>query len=876
MRLRFLLLLPVLVFAVTVANAEKRSKKRVDKTEKKAEEKETAYEKLFKDKKCETVKGLITLHKMNGKIYFEFPLSLLEKDMLIGSTITETTDNQFGSVGEKPSEPLHIRFVKTDSTVTLRRVATGLITENPLIAERLKVSATPAIVKKFEIKAYNPDSTAVVFDMTDYLLSDNKKMDPFSPYSPIAAMGADVDRDFERENSQILKIKAFPDNVSVQSALTYSVSVGKDGNYALKDMPFTAVLTRTFILLPEEPMRPRMADPRIGIFFQQKTEFHTEGKGVRNVYYANRWRLEPFDEEAYRRGETVEPKKPIVFYIDDAFPEKWRKYVKLGVETWQEAFEKIGFKNAILAKDFPTDDPGFDPDNLKYSCIRYSPSQMANAMGPSWTDPRTGEIINASVTVYHNILELVQTWRFLQTAPTDPEARAMVLSDEVLGDCLRYVISHEVGHCLALMHNMSGSAGIPTDSLRSPSFTQKYGTTHSIMDYARNNYVAQPGDKEKGVKLTPPKLGLYDLYAVKWLYTPISEAKTSKEEVAVLDRWISEKSGDPVYRYGKQQFGYRYDPTAFEEDLGDDAVKASEYGIRNLKYLLSHLNEWVGKTDKDYAFRQLIYNEVVYQYVRYLSFVLYNIGGIHLNERYDGDRWPSYSTVPRVQQKKALSFLLSQLEDMSWIDNEEVLKGFPLKGNIASDLENAVIDGVITRGGAVSLCADKAGADAYTQKEYLKDLSDYIWRPTRNGKILKPVEKKMQIQYVSHLIKGSVSSVKSGSGKRNAVAADGEGIRLPEYVKERRQADFGMQPADCEWMFAEQILPCVTTAVRPEEIRGFDYDLKLKAPAEPTDHLYFAQLKQILALLKSKENTGSADTRQHYRLLIYKIGQALD
>ena len=242
------------------------------------------------------------------------------------------------------------------------------------------------------------------------------------------------------------------------------------------------------------------------------------------------------------------------------------------MEEWQKAFEEIGFKNAIVAMDFPTDDPEFDPDNLKYSCVRYSPSLVANAMGPSWTDPRTGEILNASVYLYHNLVKLVQDWRFLQTSPADPDVRKVMFDEETLGACIRYVVAHEVGHCLALMHNMSGSAAIPTDSLRSPSFTRKYGTTYSIMDYARNNYVAQPGDKERGVKLTPPDLGVYDLYAIKWLYTPLLDARSARDEVVTLNRWITEKSGDPVYRYGKQQIFSRFDPSSVEADLGDDAM----------------------------------------------------------------------------------------------------------------------------------------------------------------------------------------------------------------------------------------------------------------------------------------------------------------
>ena len=561
-------------------------KKKGKKEEKVEVKKETPYEKFFKGKKCETVKGLIILHKMDNKIYFELPLSLLGKDMLIGSTVTEITNNGFANVGEKPHEPMHVMFTRTDSTINLRQVTCAYMSKDRNLQERIKTSMMPAIIENLAIKAYSPDSTAVVIDMTNFLLSDNEQLNPFSAYAPVTWSGAWIEKEFKRNNSQIAKIKAFDDNVSVQSSLTYSVSLRDKRSYYWYKEPFTAVMTRTFLLLPEEPMRPRLADPRINIFWQGYSEFSNEGNGMKPLYYANRWRLEPKDEAAYRRGELVEPKKPIVFYIDNAFPEMWKPYMKYAVEVWQKAFENIGFKNAIIAKDFPTDDPEFDPDNLKYSCIRYSPSSVANAMGPSWTDPRTGEIINASVYVYHNVIKLVQDWRFLHTAAVDSDVRKVVLDDEIIGDCIRYVVSHEVGHCLALMHNMSASAAIPVDSLRSPSFTQKYGTTYSIMDYARNNYVAQPGDKEKGVRLTPPELGLYDMFSISWLYRPLLDAKTPEDEVPTLSKWISEKSGNLAYRYGKQQFRTRLDPSSVEEDLGDDAMKAGVYGIKNLKIIL--------------------------------------------------------------------------------------------------------------------------------------------------------------------------------------------------------------------------------------------------------------------------------------------------
>ena len=851
-------------------------KKKGKKEEKVEVKKETPYEKFFKGKKCETVKGLIILHKMDNKIYFELPLSLLGKDMLIGSTVTEITNNGFANVGEKPHEPMHVMFTRTDSTINLRQETCAYMSKDRNLQERIKTSMMPAIIENLAIKAYSPDSTAVVIDMTNFLLSDNEQLNPFSAYAPVTWSGAWIEKEFKRNNSQIAKIKAFDDNVSVQSSLTYSVSLRDKRSYYWYKEPFTAVMTRTFLLLPEEPMRPRLADPRINIFWQGYSEFSNEGNGMKPLYYANRWRLEPKDEAAYRRGELVEPKKPIVFYIDNAFPEMWKPYMKYAVEVWQKAFENIGFKNAIIAKDFPTDDPEFDPDNLKYSCIRYSPSSVANAMGPSWTDPRTGEIINASVYVYHNVIKLVQDWRFLHTAAVDSDVRKVVLDDEIIGDCIRYVVSHEVGHCLALMHNMSASAAIPVDSLRSPSFTQKYGTTYSIMDYARNNYVAQPGDKEKGVRLTPPELGLYDMFSISWLYRPLLDAKTPEDEVPTLSKWISEKSGNLAYRYGKQQFRTRLDPSSVEEDLGDDAMKAGVYGIKNLKIILANLNGWVGKDDPDYRFRLNMYNEVIYQYFRYLNNVLMNIGGIYMNERYDGDVLPSYTVVPRKDQRRAVKFLLDQMKDMDWLDAKEMQEGYPLRGNIASYLQDEIFFAMIKQIGNVMICASKSlGEDVYTAEDYMKDIYDYVWAPTQQGKTLTSIEKLMQINLLTTIMdQAGVVSEQKGT----PFALAGNMIRIPEVMKEQSRAAYGLISEEFAGIYSnlERLVPFESEdLLRQAERMGFDSYVGVTAPYIPTGHIYFDVLKKTLSLLKSKVNTGSTDTKQHYKLLIYKIEKAL-
>ncbi|KIO44140.1 MULTISPECIES: zinc-dependent metalloprotease [Sanguibacteroides] len=857
-----IILLVVLLMPFLAEAQKKKGKKGKGEVEQevKAPKKESAYDKLFKDKAHESAKGLMTVHKIDGKVYFEVPLNLLGKEMLIGSAIAENSSSLFGAVGEKPHEPLHVVFTRTDSLLNLREANSLHTTDNERMRQNVELSAIQAVIKNFEIKAYSPDSTAVVIDMTDFLTNENEKLDPFSPWMPILMeywRDARLEKEFQQAHTQIGKISAFENNVNVQTSFTYTVSINADNWYWLYKMPYTATMSRTFLLLPEKPMRSRIADPRIGIFFGGKYLYSDKERGVEVVYDANRWRLEPKDVEAYKRGELVEPIKPIVFYVDDNFPAAWKEYVKAGVEEWQAAFEKIGFKNAIIAKDFPKDDPDFDPENLNYSCVRYSPSSVANAMGPSWTDPRSGEILQANVSVYHNLIQLVQDWRFLQTSPADPSVRKIQLDDATVGDCIRYVIAHEIGHCLGLMHNMAASAAIPTDSLRSPSFTRKYGTTYSIMDYARNNYVAQPGDAARGVKMTPPNLGLYDYYAIKWLYTFLPDAQTAKDELPTLERWISDKSGDPIYRYGKQQIWAHYDPSSFEEDLGDDAIKSATYGVKNLKYVLAHLNEWTAGEDLDYSFRERMYNEIVYQYVRYLNHVAANIGGIYLNESYQGDKRPNYAFVPREKQKRALRFLLNQIKDAGWLENPDFQKEMPLMGNISRELEDKIMSGILGRLGAVSYCAEKAPANqVYTSSDYLNDLYDFIFTPTKQGKTLSNVEKKMQLALLSQVIGGAnvEKDAKGGKGRVRMI------VEVPESVRAKSLKYYG------------QVMGNRGLADK----QGFSYYVDIQMGNADVAPYYYDLMKKTLNLLKNQAMTGSSDTRLHYKLLIHKLEQALN
>ena len=672
------LLIPALLLAAKPSKSKGKNKKKAktEQTDTASVKKTSDYDKLFKGKKCQTVKGLVTIHKVDGeKLYFELPMSIFGREMLLGSTVSETSNNDHGVVGYKAKDPLHVTFAKEGHKSVQLCLVNDIYSgdgKDKGIDEAVRRSSIPGIYRAFKIEAYNADSTAVVIDVTNLFMEDNDDLTPFDPYSTFGYKPFSRTTSFQKSNSHLGDIKAFEDNVTVKSYLSYTTTVTYSNGPMIGKIEdkraFTALVTRTLLLLPEKEMRPRIADPRMNIFVTGKARFSSNmNRGTLPVYYARHWRVEPKDVEAYKRGELVEPVKPIVFYLDDAFPALWRDPIRRGVLRWNKAFEKIGFKNVMHIEDFPKDDPEFDPDNLKYSCVRYAPVTIQNAMGPSWTDPRSGEILNASVYVYHDVMKLLNNWLFVQTAQADERVRAVTIPEEVIGDGLRYVVAHEVGHCLGYMHNMSASAVIPVDSLRSPSFTQKYGTTTSIMDYARFNYVAQPGDMERGVRMTPPRFGVYDYYAVKWLYTPVFDAASPEEVYKITSRWITEAAADPVLRYGKQQ-GAVLDPRSQTEDLGDDAVKASEYGIHNLRYILENLDAWLASGDDDYSQRNGMYTNIVNQYVTYIQHVYANIGGIYLNEKLEGDPVEAVACVPREKQRRALQFILAELKRMEWLD----------------------------------------------------------------------------------------------------------------------------------------------------------------------------------------------------------------
>lgn len=749
------------------------------------------YEKTFvKDPSCvsySNADGFVKFHKVSGKLYMELSDRAIGKRMLMASTVTAVSDPEVLPVGYKPTKPLYVRFERPDSLVINLCEITLLPdydkTDSALSAA-VRRTTLDTVLETFPLYCESPDGDAAVFDVTSFFGGGNEKLGPVKSGT---SNYISTKFSLKKASDLVTGVKVFEDNAAVTSSHTYTINSDVLGLVSLKkDEPFTVTTTRTILMLPDDIMASRKADSRIGIFLTDRRLLR-DGEEIDKYSVINRWRIEPSDTAAYLGGECVEPEEHIVFYIDDAFPSKWKDAAVRGVLRWNSAFEDIGFKDVIQVRDFPDDDPEFDPDNLKYSCIRYVPSTVANAMGPSWVDPVSGEIINASVIVYNDVVSLAGGWRFCQTAQLDPRARLAQMPQDLLEETIEYVLAHEVGHCLGFMHNMAASAAWPTDSLRSPSFTRANGTTASIMDYARFNYVAQPEDI--GVSLDPPYLGPYDRFLVKYAYSFIPEDADS-----VVERWVDEKAGDPVYRYGRQQVKARYDPSAIEEDLGNDPVRSSEYGISNLKYIIAHNGEWADDaTDPDGKLRRERYKLIVKQMGRYLSAVAANVGGIYLNQVKSGvSSLEPAVAVPAGVQKESLEWVLDNLLDMDWLSAEAascprilaVDEADILVFNTASDLfstwENVIISSYMARD------------DIFTLVDWLKTIDSVIWRGD-----LTPDRMTIQKIYVNSLV--SAASRKTSISKLSLLSDDLSSGSLP--------ADDSFGPAGYSWQTKVNIKP---------------------------------------------------------------------
>lgn len=720
-----------------------------DPVEKKADSTGTQSKKLQPYNKIitETAKsklGLFTVSQADTKFYFQIPDSLFNRYMLVVTRYLATPEGLGSFGGEKVNEQT-IYFEKgPNNTVFLRSLQYKQDVRNAdsMLAKALAGSNENPIVGAFPIKTINPDTKNIVIEVTDVFKKDNPMFSLASQEKTEKKLTALAD-----DKSFIETIDAYPINIEVKTTKTYTNTLASSGTMTLR-------LNTSIVLLPKTPMRKRFADERVGYFANKYVLFDDDEQRAKTKFIIQRYRLEPKDEdiEKYQKGELVEPKKQIVYYIDPATPKKWRPYLIAGINDWQKAFETAGFKNAIIGKEWPEDDKAMSLEDARYSVVRYYASETPNAYGPRVSDPRSGEIMESHVGWYHNVMKLVQRWYMIQAGPLDPRARKMHLDDEVMGQLIRFVSSHEIGHTIGLRHNMGASSATPVEKLREKKWVEANGHTVSIMDYARLNYVAQPEDNisPEGIY---PRIGIYDKWAVKWGYGYFPKAKDEFEEENILNKLTTDTlTANPKLWFGGE--GKEEDPRSQSEDLGDDAVLASDYGIKNLKRVVPHLIEWTYQPNDAYDNLSDMHKAVVRQYVTYLYHVLKYIGNNYVTKRTVDEKGLVYQPIPKAKVKAAIEYVGRQLFVAPlWMYPQDIGQLISLKtADEISDQQNQVLNMLLSSGMLYNISLKAMQFEgAYTVPEFLKDLQKTVWVNFSGNEKLDFYRRGLQRSYIEKL-----------------------------------------------------------------------------------------------------------------------------
>lgn len=860
------------VSTATFAKGKKSKKKAQTTTAAAPAKKQSEYDKLFKDKQVKTSKGgIMTLHIVDDKLLVELPLKMLNRDMMLMSSVAEITDHTDSYVGLSPLRPLQVKFDTINRTVLLRRDRSqSVVADNGAeIRRALAQSNMPAILGSYKIKAFNADSTAVVFDMTDLFIGGESLLTAIDPRSETKLVLRGVSFNQKKDRSMLTDVAAFDDNATVTSYITYDSKIGKTYNKVT-----TAKLVRSLALLPETPMRPRLADFRLPLNVLGKYNYHSDYKLMDPVYFATRWRMEPSDQAAYDRGEAVEPKAPVVFYIDTTFTAQMSAAITKGILEWNKCFEAIGFKNAIRVRPFPTpeEDPQFSPQNFRYNCINYVPSLTGDTRVRTYVDPRSGEILRTTVMVCHNMTWEMPFEIFVFTAHADPSVRQRYMPDSTLFEHIKNHFTWLTGvDCFGMSYNLTSSAAFSSDSLRhNAAFTRKYGTTPSMLDIAKYNFIAPIDAVKKGFRITPVGVGEYDYHVVKCLYKPVPEAKTSEEELKVIEKWVDATVGNPVYRYENAKDC----PDCGANDVGDDDIKNFKYALGNLQYCMENFDKWISdEDDPEYLYRNGIYNYLYRRYKQLLTQVAITAYGVKTYERKANDPVPSYEFTPYAEQKEALDILYANRYMPDWVQRPELVRLMGIQRERIEehkDYLSLLMNATATR----LFIYEGQGKEHFDHKRYIRYMFDKLFEKTRKGQKLSDEDFYYQTNFAKTMM------LSSKIVDRKAKYRDGSASALAAQIAgDPKVLDFS-DPETCMKTVEEMpLLYSMNDVDFGRDEVSAQYGALKKWPVintQSTRQLYYGILKELRQVVMPYINSSDRRTREHYRFIYESINRLID